>query len=131
LTPDQAERISHRKKIITKLVKAIDKSSDPDFIQRANWIIEEKKFDIRRISAEGALTPNAETIAAFEEIEAGGGEIHHGTTEEIFERILDEDGDPPQSHAAGPFSHARSYGHFNINQRHIYGIMAQGGRSAS
>lgn len=42
--------------------------------------------------------PNAETIAAFAEIEAGGGEVMSGTVEEVFDEILsqpDEDAAPP------------------------------------
>jgi hypothetical protein len=35
-------------------------------------------------------TPNAETLAAFKEIEDGGGEVFHGTTEEAFAEILAE-----------------------------------------
>jgi DNA-damage-inducible protein J len=40
-------------------------------------------FDVR--------VPNDETVAAFKEIEAGGGEARHGSTEGIFEEILSED----------------------------------------
>lgn len=36
-------------------------------------------------------TPNAETIAALQEADAGGGETFHGTAEEAFEKILAED----------------------------------------
>jgi hypothetical protein len=35
-------------------------------------------------------TPNAETLAAFNEIEGGGGEVFCGTTEEAFAEILAE-----------------------------------------
>jgi DNA-damage-inducible protein J len=34
--------------------------------------------------------PNAETLAAFKEVEDGGGEIHHGSAEDIFNEILKE-----------------------------------------
>lgn len=37
------------------------------------------------------LTPNAETIAALKESEEGGGEVFHGTTEELLEKILNEE----------------------------------------
>ncbi|MBQ4416241.1 MAG: hypothetical protein II868_00985 [Butyrivibrio sp.] len=34
--------------------------------------------------------PNAETLAAFEEIENGGGEVYDGTTHDIFASVLSE-----------------------------------------
>lgn len=35
--------------------------------------------------------PNAETLAAFKEIEDGGGEVYEGSTEDIFDEILKEE----------------------------------------
>lgn len=35
--------------------------------------------------------PNAETLASFKEIEDGGGQIYHGSTEDIFREILEEE----------------------------------------
>lgn len=34
--------------------------------------------------------PNAETLAAFKEIEDGGGQLYEGSTEDIFDEILKE-----------------------------------------
>jgi len=35
-----------------------------------------------------ACIPNAETLAALKEIEAGGGEVVHSSTEQAFDEIL-------------------------------------------
>lgn len=34
--------------------------------------------------------PNAETIAALKEVEAGGGEVFHGSTAGVFKKLLEE-----------------------------------------
>jgi len=48
-TAQQLERIGHRRDIIRGLTRAIEQSSDPSFIERANWMIEQKKFEIESI----------------------------------------------------------------------------------
>lgn len=48
-TPEQLERIGHRQDIIRGLTRAIEQSSEPEFIKRANWTIEQKKFEIEGI----------------------------------------------------------------------------------
>lgn len=48
-TAEQIERIGHREDIIRGLTRAIEQSSDPEFIKRANWTIEQKKFEIEGI----------------------------------------------------------------------------------
>lgn len=101
LSESQIERIGYRAEVIHSLTRAIEQSTDQAFIKRAATTIEEKKMDIYRIAAEGECTPNAETIAAFKELETGGGELFHGPADEILERILNEDDEPPQSPAAG------------------------------
>jgi DNA-damage-inducible protein J len=40
-------------------------------------------FDVR--------IPNAKTLAALEEAEAGGGEVVHGSTEHVFDDLIRED----------------------------------------
>lgn len=52
LTADQAERIHHREVIIDNLTRAVRGSSDPVFVKRAQWIIDDKKADIDRILAQ-------------------------------------------------------------------------------
>ena len=36
-------------------------------------------------------TPNADTIAAFDELDSGGGNRFAGTTEQLFDELLTED----------------------------------------
>ncbi len=36
-------------------------------------------------------TPNAETLAAMQELENGGGEVFSGSTEDFFNMLLEED----------------------------------------
>ncbi len=35
-------------------------------------------------------TPNAETLEAFAELDNGGGNIFSGTTEQLFEKLMEE-----------------------------------------
>ncbi len=48
---------------------------------------------LRQVVMQGGLpfevrVPNAETAKAIEELEAGGGEPHHGSTKEIFDEAV-------------------------------------------
>lgn len=54
LSDSQVERIGYRVEVIDSLTRKIAKSTDPMFIQRANWIIEEKKSEIKAIVWEDA-----------------------------------------------------------------------------
>ena len=36
-------------------------------------------------------TPNAETLAAMQELEDGGGEVFSGSTDDFFKMLLEED----------------------------------------
>jgi hypothetical protein len=47
---------------------------------------------VHRLKKNGTpMNPNAETTAALEEIESGGGEIFHGPAQEIFDAIIASD----------------------------------------
>lgn len=58
------------------------------------WVAKDLGLDqetICRLFPVEAHTPNAETVAALEESDAGGGEVFQGTTEEAFDKITSED----------------------------------------
>lgn len=53
MSPDQAERIQHRRKIIRKLMAVVLDTKDEAQRNHARWIIEEKKAEIDQILADG------------------------------------------------------------------------------
>lgn len=46
---------------------------------------------IQGLTAENQDMPNAETIAAMQELENGGGEVFSGSTDDFFKMLLGDD----------------------------------------
>lgn len=59
LTENQFERIAHRLEVVHSLTREVERSTDQEFIQRANWMIELKRHEIVAIASEEVVpTPD-------------------------------------------------------------------------